>query len=127
LLSAARGTRDISLNELSTPEIIQGIKSGALVEQRRAEYKVEASTRLAIALSPLVFFWLSCPLGIGLTSRSRATAMVLSVGILFAFYGATASGISLGRKLQSMAWWTPWLADALGAFFGALLWRRAAR
>ncbi|MDD2773064.1 MAG: LptF/LptG family permease [Elusimicrobiales bacterium] len=127
LVSPGQGARDISLNELSTPEIIRGIKHAELTEQRRAEYKVEAATRLAVALSPLVFFWLSCPLGIGLASRSRAAAMVLSVGILFAFYGATASGISLGRKLHALSWWAPWLADALGLLAGFFFWRRAVR
>ena len=49
--------------------------------------------------------------------------MLLSIVILFAYYGAIASGASLGKKVLSLAWYSPWLADILGLGVGAYFWK----
>ncbi len=126
-LGNSKTARNISLNELSTPQIITGSRDGSLPEQRAAEYKVEAALRLALALSPLMFFWISCPLAFSLSPRNRAWAMGLSILILFVFYGLTAGAVSLGRRVHLLAWWAPWLPNLTGLAAGFFLWRRAAR
>ncbi|MDD4004586.1 MAG: LptF/LptG family permease, partial [Elusimicrobiaceae bacterium] len=119
---------DISLTEMATPDIIAAaLYSGSLVPIRRAEYKIEAATRMAVALAPVIFFYLSCPFGVSLSRTGRAMGMVLSIVILFLFYGLMAVGISLGKKLLWLAWWGPFLPDAAGLFLAGWLWRRRLR
>jgi lipopolysaccharide export LptBFGC system permease protein LptF len=120
--SARRG--NISLTEMTTPEILRDVNSPKLPPQRNAEYKIEVSTRIALMISPLIFFWLSCPLGAGMTKRGRGFGLVMSIVILFGFYGAMASGISLGKKVYAMAWVFPLLPDVLGVIAGAILWKK---
>ncbi|MFA5161062.1 MAG: LptF/LptG family permease [Elusimicrobiales bacterium] len=120
--------RSVSLTEMSTPEIARGAASPQLTQRRRAEYRAEAAARLALTLSPLVFFCLGCPLAFAVTPKNRAWAMVLSIAILFGFYAATACGVNLGRRSDGpAAWWWPWLPDALGMAAGAALWIKTAR
>jgi lipopolysaccharide export LptBFGC system permease protein LptF len=126
-LGAAAGQRNISLDEMSTPQIISGSGDPKLTEQRAAEYRLEAAMRLAMSFSPLMFFWISCPLAFSMTSRNRAAAMGVSILILFVFYGLTAASMALGRREHALAWWSPWMPDALGMLAGFFLWRRAAR
>jgi len=114
-----------ALTEMTTPDILASIKNdAALVPIRRAEYKIEVATRLAVAFSPLIFFFLSCPFGVALTRRGRASGMILSIVILFSFYGLMAVGISLSKKVLCLAWYGPWLPDVVGVGVSAWLWRR---
>lgn len=115
--------REYYLTEMTTPEVFAGIAAKQLRPQREAEYKVEASTRMAMALSPLLFFWISCPLGLSMAKRNRAWGLMLSIGILFIFYGAMASGIGIGRRVFWLSWWAPFLPDVIAAGVGAFLWR----
>lgn len=116
---------DISLTEMSTPNIVGDIlHNSKLVPIRRAEYKIEVSTRFAVALAPIIFFYLSCPFGVALSRTGRAMGMVLSIVILFAFYGLMAVGISVGKKLLWFAWYGPWLPNVVGAAASVWLWRR---
>lgn len=120
--TGAQAKREYYLTETTTPEILRTIKEKTLSRQREAEYKVEASTRMAMALSPLLFFWISCPLGLSMAKRNRAWGLLLSIAILFVFYGVMACGIGLGRKVFAVAWWAPFLADAMAVAVGATLW-----
>jgi len=115
--------RELSLTEMTTPEILGKIGHVKLVPVREAEYKIEAMSRLAFALSPIVFFIISCPLGLSMMRAGKVRGMLLSIVILFAYYGAIASGASLGKKVLSLAWYSPWLADILGLGVGAYFWK----
>ena len=76
------------------------------------------------ALAPFVLFWVACPLGVRLDKRGRVAAFALSLGLIFAYYGLLATGISLGRKTLALAPWGPWLPDLVCGAAGAWLWRR---
>ncbi|MCX5783049.1 MAG: LptF/LptG family permease, partial [Elusimicrobia bacterium] len=116
--------REISLAEMSTAEIFKAIKAKTLPAQRETEFKVEAMTRFVMALSPIIFFWISCPLALGMAKKSRAWGLVWSIVILFSFYGAMAIGIGLGRKFHYLAWCAPWLPIMLGFSAGTYLWKK---
>lgn len=116
--------RTYALPELSTTQIFEGVRKGDLPPQRNAEYKVEAAYRFVLALSPLVFFWVSCPLGLSMARRNKAWGFVLSICILFTYYGAMAVGMGMGKKMFSLSWYLPFLPLPLGLAAGAVLWRR---
>lgn len=116
---------NIALTEMATPVIIaEALYNPALVPIRRAEYKIEVATRLAVALAPIIFFYLSCPFGVSLSRTGRAMGMVLSIVILFSFYGLMAVGISVSKKLLWTAWFGPFLPDVAGLVLARVLWRR---
>jgi len=119
--------RSLYLSEMTTPQILAGIRAGGLSVSRESEYKTAASSRLAVAFSPLVFFWVSAPLGFGLSRRGRGWAMVMSLAVLFAFYGALACGQSVGKQLPWLSWWGAGLADLAGLAAGFALWKKNVR
>lgn len=126
-LSGGAGPRRApDMQEMSTSRLEALIAAPETSAQHRAEYAVEATLRSAAALSPFVFFWIAAPLGL-LGGRGRGGSFALSLGILFAFYGLIALGISVGRRHPALSRIAPWAADAAGLALGAALTRRAAR
>lgn len=122
--SKAPGARTYALPELSTWQVIAGVRKGDLPPQRVAEYKVEVAYRFVLAFSPLVFFWVSCPLGLAMARRNKAWGFVLSICILFSYYGVLAVGMGLGKKMFALSWYLPFIPLPLGFIAGAVLWRR---
>jgi lipopolysaccharide export LptBFGC system permease protein LptF len=116
--------RPPDLQELDTPRLREALKGPALDSQKRREYTTEAALRSAGALAPLVFFWVACPLGLGIERRSRAASFGLSLAVMFGYYGFLALGIGMGRRDLSWSPWSPWLADAVCLACGGVLWRR---
>lgn len=116
--------RNLSLSELTTPEILKTLKLKTLPKKRHSEYQIEVSSRLALALSPLIFFLVSAPLGFLHMRYSRAWAMVFTVVILFSYYGALMTGINIAKKFFVMSWFGPWLGNILGGGVSLFLWRR---
>ncbi len=120
------GKRDPDLQELATPALLSRLHDPKAAPYRRTESAVEASLRSAVALSPLVFFWLGAPLGLlGIGRHGRGAAFGFSLIILLAFYGLITLGINLGRRHASLAWPAPWMADTLGLIAGAFMVREA--
>ncbi len=126
LTGAARGDRRPDIQEINSLGLRGRIHDAATDSQHRTEYKVEMAVRSAGALSPFVFFWIGAPLAMRLGRNSRGVGFALSLGILFAFYGLLALGIGLGRRNESVAFYTPFIADGAGLVAGIFLTRRAA-
>lgn len=116
--------RDLSLSELTTSEIVSEIKLHNLPPRRHAEYEIEATSRIALSLSPLVFFLVSVPLGFLNLKHSKAFAMVFTIIILFAYYASLMTGISIGKKFFELSWYGPWLGNLLTVFAAVFLWRK---
>ncbi len=119
--------RTLDIQELSSPRLLEAIRNPKTTPQHKVEYTVELAVRSAGALSPFVFFWLAAPLGLQLGRQSRSRGFVLSLGILFAFYGLLATGIAVGRRRPALASVAPWGADMVGLALGIALVRRVSR
>ena len=117
--------RAADIQEINSFELKRRIREAQTTAEHRVEYAVELAMRSASAFSPLVFFWIAAPLGLQLGRHSRGMGFVLSLGILFAFYGLLALGIGLGRRQESLSSVAPWLADIAGISLGAFMTRRA--
>ncbi|MBI4423536.1 MAG: LptF/LptG family permease [Elusimicrobia bacterium] len=122
--AAASPDRPLDLQELTTLRLRERLKDAALSLDHRKEYLTEAALRSAAAASPVVMFWLVCPLGLRLDKRARATGFALSLALLFLYYGLLAFGISLGRRRLECAPWAPWLPNAAGLGAAVFLWTR---
>lgn len=118
--------RDLDMQEMNTFRLRGRIADPETPKDKRVEYRVESAVRTAGALSPLVFFFVGVPLGMGFKKRTRGADFAASLGVMFAFYGLLVVGVSLGRRHEDLASVAPWLGDAVGLITGYFLTRRAA-
>ncbi|MBI4676036.1 MAG: LptF/LptG family permease [Elusimicrobia bacterium] len=117
--------RSPDTQEFKSLHLWQMARAPGMPRERRNEYLVEVSVRSAAAFSPFVFFWIGAPLGLGVGRFGKGKGFVVSLGILFVFYGLLAFGIGLGRRYDSLSFAAPWTADGVGLAIGAWLTRRA--
>lgn len=117
-------SRTPRMPELVTPELIRKIRSGSLTSRNRRKYKVEASLRFALAFVPVVFFMVGAPLGLVLEKKSRVRGLVLSLLIIFVYYGVLVSSINLGRRFEILSLWVTWIPNILVLLAGVFFWRR---
>lgn len=127
LSERAASRRQADLQELSTPRLREGLRGGELDRAHRMEYLTEEALRSAGALTPFVFFWIGCPLGLNLEKHAKAAGFALSLLVLFVYYGLLVLGIGLGRGSPGLSSWGPWLPVAAGLLAGAYFWRRRLR
>lgn len=123
LVAVSPTERQLDIQELNTFQILDRLRGNRTDDGHRMEFLTEIALRSASALTPFVFFWLGCPLGLSLEKRARATGFALSLGILFLYYGFLAVGIGLGRRHLGWSNTAPWLPSAAGLMAGAYLWR----
>lgn len=118
--------RPPDIQEMTSRQLMERAADPKLSPEKRLELFVEKAARSAGAFSPLVFFFVAAPLGMGLKRRARGADFAVSLGVMFAYYGLLVVGISVGRRGDLLAPTAPWLADAMGLAAGAWLTRRAA-
>lgn len=116
-LSEAGESSVMDIPEMNSRTLLERIASPKTSAQHEREYRVELAVRSAEALSPLIFFLISAPIGMSLGRDSRARSFALALGILFLFYGLLSLGIGLGRRNPKLSDTAPWVADLAG--FGA--------
>ncbi len=127
LVQQSSGDRRLKSSELTTPQLIEALKDKNLSAKKRADYQPEIMFRLALSLSPLIFFLLSCPFSFVITKKAgRAGAMVASLGFIFGYFGLLYLGSSLGEKITNpiLAFNIPLLPVAVGLIAGIYLWRK---
>ena len=124
-LTEGVGPSSMDIPEMNSRTLIERIHNPKTTPQHQREYRVELAVRSAEALSPLIFFLISVPIGVGLGRDSRARSFALSLGILFAFYGLLSFGIGIGRRNPKLSDIAPWAADASGLVAGIFLYIRA--
>ncbi|HVE13749.1 MAG TPA: LptF/LptG family permease, partial [Elusimicrobiota bacterium] len=117
------GPRPADMQELSTPRLREQLRKAALDEEKRRAYLAEIGLRSAGAIAPFVMFFVACPLGIRVDKRGRVAGFAISLGLIFAYYGLLAAGVSVGRKFEAAGLWGPWLPNVFCAAAGAWLWR----
>lgn len=118
--------RNLDIPEMNSWTLHRAIFAKETEPLHRVEYAVEIAMRSATALSPLIFFWIGAPLGLGLDRHGRGRGFALALGVLFAFYALTALGIGLGRRRAALASVAPWIPDVVGAALGVYFTRKAA-
>ncbi len=118
------GERTVKIREKTIFQLQSAIKKGGLDKEKINEYKTEASVRQVFALSPIIFFLLSIPIGFLLPKKSKGFGMVLSIGILFSFYMLMALGISIGKNVGLLAYIAPYLPIFIGAGGSIILWKK---
>ncbi len=116
----------LDIPEMNSRTLLNRISNKKTSAVHQREYRVELAVRSAEALSPLIFFLISAPIGMGLGRESRARSFALSLGILFAFYGILSLGIGIGRRNPRLSSVAPWAADIAGFAAGIYLLTKAA-
>lgn len=118
------GERTVKIREKTILQLLSAIKKDGLDKEKTNEYKTESSVRQVFALSPIIFFLLSVPIGFLLPKKSKGFGMVLSIGILFSFYMLMALGISIGKNVGFLAYVAPYLPIFVGAGGSIILWKK---
>jgi len=109
--------RNIKASELTTTEILQALKEGGLTRVELTEYRPEPMERLALALSTIIFFFLSCPIAfVNNKKAGRTSAMIYSIIFIFAYFGFLTVGGDIGEK--SSIWWLNYFAPILPVLVG---------
>ncbi len=116
--------RKLNQREISTPGIMARLRDGIADEQVAAKFRIEAASRFALALAPLVFFLVGAPLGVALDKRGRSAGFALSLLIIFFYYGLTVSGMVLSRKYPGLFPWAVFAPAALTGAAGLWLWKQ---
>ena len=113
--------------ELTIPQVIENIRAGAFKEEHLAEARPSTAYRAALALAPLIFFLLSCPVAFVTTKKGgRTAAMIFSIVFIFAYFGLLTAGNSLGERfaIPLLCYGGPLLPVLIGLPFGLWLWRK---
>lgn len=122
--SESSAGRKLNQREISTTGLLARLKAGLPDPQTAAKYRIEAASRFALALAPLVFFLVGAPLGVALDKRGRSAGFGLSLLIIFFYYGLTVSGMVLSRKYPGLFPWAIFAPALLAGGTGAWLWKR---
>lgn len=110
--------------EITTPGLLAQLRAGLPDAQLEAKFRIEAASRFALALAPLVFFLIGAPLGVALDKRGRSAGFGLSLVIIFFYYGLTISGMVFSRKFPVMYPWSIFAPSLLAGAAGVWLWKR---
>jgi lipopolysaccharide export system permease protein len=116
--------RKLNQREISTPGLLARLRDGIADPQIAAKYRIEAASRFALALAPLVFFLVGAPLGVALDKRGRSLGFGLTLLIIFFYYGLTITGMVLARKYSVLFPWAVFAPALLTGLAGVWLWKR---
>ncbi|OGR42299.1 MAG: hypothetical protein A2X35_00930 [Elusimicrobia bacterium GWA2_61_42] len=116
--------RKLNQREISTPGLLARLKAGVPDPQIAAKYRIEAASRFALALAPLVFFLVGAPLGVALDKRGRSASFGLTLLIIFFYYGLTITGMVLARKYSVLFPWAVFAPALVTGLLGAWLWKQ---
>lgn len=122
--SGRESRRNLHANELSTAGLFERLTVSALDAETILKYKIEIVSRMAMALSPVVFFLIGAPLGVVLEKRGRTAGFGLSLLVLFFYYGFSITSVMLARKHEWLFPWFIFAPCAVGAALGVWLWKR---
>ena len=121
--------RRIKAAELTTPQLIQAVKRGeeAIGTKQWVEYRPAITYRISMALCPLIFFLLSCPVAFVTTKKAgRSAAMVYSLAFIFMYFGLITVGNSIAEKVSftPLVYGAPFLPVLAGCLAGIYFWRK---
>lgn len=121
--------RRIKAAELTTPQLIKAVRRGevAIGTKQWIEYRPAISYRISMALCPLIFFLLSCPVAFITTKKAgRSAAMIYSVAFIFMYFGLITVGNSIAEKVPYtvIVYGAPFLPVLAGLITGIYFWKK---
>lgn len=119
--------RNIKAAELTTPQIFDALKNEEITEKEFITYRPEPMLRLAMALAPLIFFFLSCPIAFVTDKKAgRAGAMIFSIVFIFSYFALLTVGGNIGEKahISLLNYGAPLLPVIVGLAASWYLWRK---
>ena len=119
--------RDLKPSEQNTLQLLENLRKMQKDDKDFADYKSQPGTRLAWALAPLIFFFLTCPVAfIKGKSANRAAAMAFSLVFILGYFGLLTVLRDLAEKLPitALALPLPLLTPIIGFIVGKILWNK---
>lgn len=119
--------RDLRPIEQTTPQILKAILKGKVKQEDLSEYKSQPGYRLAWALAPLVFFFLTCPVAfIKGKSANRAAAMAFSLLFILGYFGLLTVLRDMSEKSGNifLGLIIPLFTPLVGFIIGKILWAK---
>lgn len=86
--------------------------------------KLEVLFRMATTLSPFIFFVIASSLGVVFGKQTKTTNFVISLLIVFFYYGSTFVSIILSKKFEFFLPWLIYVPDILSFSAGAYIWHK---
>lgn len=120
--STSVDSRSLYAREISTTGLIKRIS--AVDADTAGKYRIEIASRLAMALTPLVFFLIGAPLGVVLEGRGRSAGFTFSLLIIFLYYGLSITSMVLARKYAVLFPWAMFVPAVGGAALGLWMWKK---
>jgi len=129
------GRKDISKKRknMSLSELVHRVRNldtegDWMNEQDRAvehsRFLVEIHQRVCLAIAPFMFVLIAIPLGIRSHRKESSIGMVMSLGIMFAYYMFMILSDMLENSPHLYPWLIPWIPIVAGQIGGVLLIRR---
>ena len=129
------GRKDISKKRknMSLSELVHRVRNldtegNWMNEQDRAvehsRFLVEIHQRVCLAIAPFMFVLIAIPLGIRSHRKESSIGMVMSLGIMFAYYMFMILSDMLENSPHLYPWLIPWIPIVAGQIGGVLLIRR---
>ncbi len=103
--------------EISVPELIRILSSGAIRKDQTPSYLFSLNKRLSLPFACLIFPFLAVPLGLAQRSRSKSASFIITAGTVFIYYLFLAVGQSVKSFSPHLAIAILWLPNLL---FGIL-------
>lgn len=123
----AASKRTPKASELTTLQLIKRLRLGQDDPKRLADYRPEPVFRLSMALAPIIFFFLSCPVAFVTNKKAgRASAMIFSILFIFGYFGLITVGGNIGEKVPFwlISYTAPLLPVVVGLIVSKYLWRK---
>ena len=122
--SGSEDARKLGPREMSTTALLHRLSEKALDAETGIRYRIEIVSRLAMALTPLVFFLIGAPLGVVLEKKGRSAGFAISLLIIFFYYGFSITSMVLTRKYAGLFPWALFIPGAVCAALGLWMWKR---
>ena len=124
-LTQKNENKELKPLEQTTPQLLTAIYSGKVKKENMGEYQSQPGMRLAWALAPLIFFFLTCPVSFVIGKNThKAGAMAWSLIFIAGYFGLLTVLRDMSEKLTVLhaALLLPLAVPLLGYIAGKILW-----
>lgn len=126
-LSQKSDSKELRPIEQTSLQLLAALYDGTANKEKIGEYQSQPGMRLAWALSPLIFFFLTCPVSfIKGKNTNRAGAMVWSLIYIAGYFGLLTVLRDMAEKLTVLpaALLLPLSIPLIGYIIGKILWNK---
>jgi lipopolysaccharide export system permease protein len=93
--------------------------------RQRSQDLIELNQRICLAIAPFMFVLVAIPLGIRSHRKESSAGMLISLGIVFAYYVFIIISDTFDDMVYMRPWLIPWIPILGGQIAGLVLLRRA--